>query len=231
MTAGTAMITGAGRGLGAELCRAYLRRGWQVLGVVRDAPSTEPPERYHPIVVDVAAAGAGSMIERSAAALTSHLDVLVNNAGIGGEADRLTDVSSAELSALWAVHCLGTVQCTQAVLPLLRASAWPKVVNVTSRVASFTRWEAGEFAGERISYAYRMAKAAQNMATLAMSQELGPHGVVVCAVHPGEFASGLNPDGSEEASVVAARLVEWVDGLDSADNGGWFDPRYGRIPW
>jgi NAD(P)-dependent dehydrogenase (short-subunit alcohol dehydrogenase family) len=231
MATGTAMITGAGRGLGAELCRAYLRRGWHVLGIVRDEHTTEPQDRYHPIVVDIAAPGAGAVIERAAAALTGHVDILVNNAGIGGVADRLADVRSEELWALWAVHCLGTVQCTQAVLPLLRASAGPKVVNVTSRVASFARWEAGEFAGEAVSYAYRMAKAAQNMATLAMSQELGPEGVVVCAVHPGEFASGLNPDGSEEAAVVATRLVEWMDGIGADHNGGWFDPRSGRIPW
>lgn len=233
---GNVLVTGAGRGLGLELCRLYERNGWTVFPVVRSARDAgrfdgSGPGECHPVVADLASDEAIGAIREWVSARVDRLDVLINNAGIPGAGTRVASVTPRELRDLLDVHCVGVLRCTQAVLPLLEARKGSKVVNVTSRVGSFARNAAGEFAGEPISYSYRVAKAAQNMLTLCMSQELGPRGVAVCALHPGEFRSGVNPDAEERAGAAAERIAGWLDGLDGGDAGHWHDPRVGRLPW
>ena len=230
------LITGAGRGLGYELCHLYLRMGWVVFPVVRSEGAAERfdatlPRRCHPVVADLASDDAIAAIRASVSAHVIGLDLLVNNAGIPGVGAQLASVTTREIGDLVNVHCLGVVRCTQAVLPLLQARRGSKIVNVTSRVGSFARAAAGEFADDSLSYAYRIAKAAQNMLTLCMSQELRPLGVMVCAVHPGEFRSGLNPEGDETPATVAKRFVDWLQDIGNGAAGRWHDPRVGTVPW
>jgi len=229
------LVTGAGQGLGYELCRIYLGMGWRVFPLVRSMPGAarfDPAvaRSCHPIIVDLVSEDPVGAIRAAVSAQTERLDVVINNAGVPGAATKLAALTPHELGQLLDVHCLGAILCTQAVLPLLRARG-SKIVNVTSRTASFAGNAAGEFAGESISYSYRIAKAAQNMLTLCMSDELGRAGVVVCAVHPGEFESALNPDGAEPAAEAAARMVSFIEGLGPDDHGLWHDPRVGQIPW
>ena len=229
---GNVLVTGAGRGLGLELCRLYARNGWTVFPIVRSAQDADRFDgACHPVVADLASDEAIQAIREPVSARVGHLDVLINNAGIPGASTEVASVTPRELRDLLDVHCVGVLRCTQAVLPLLEAGKGGKVVNVTSRVGSFARNSAGEFAGEAISYSYRVAKAAQNMLTLCMSQELGPRGVAVCALHPGEFKSELNPDAEELPRAAAERIARWLDGVNGEDAGQWHDPRVGRLPW
>jgi NAD(P)-dependent dehydrogenase (short-subunit alcohol dehydrogenase family) len=232
----SAVVTGASRGLGGELCSVLLRRGWRVFPVLRRPEAlarfaAAPAARCHPVVADLASDDAIETVHQAVRAHADALDVLVNNAGAPGAGTRLATVSPAEIAALVDVHCLAAVRATRAVLPLLLARPASRVVNVSSRVGSLERNAAGAFAGEPLSYSYRIAKAAQNMLTLCMSQELGPQGVVVCALHPGEFRSDLNPEGEESASSAAERIATWLGPLDAGAHGRWHDPRVGVLPW
>jgi NAD(P)-dependent dehydrogenase (short-subunit alcohol dehydrogenase family) len=230
----TVLVTGASRGLGYELCRLYLQRGWRVLPLVRRSDDAmfagTTPGECIPVIADLTAENAMRLVRASISGAASHLDVLINNAGLGGTATRLAEVSAGEIRDLIDVHCLGVLRCMQAALPLLAASPSPKVVNVTSRVASFARTTTGAFDAD-ISYAYRIAKAAQNMLTVIMSRELRQYGITVCALHPGQFASRLNPDGGEAPAVAAARVADWIHSLSATDNGSWQDPVEGIVPW
>ena len=185
----------------------------------------------HPIVADLRSDEALAVIAGAVSARTDRLEVLINNAGVPGASSTLEALNSRELTELLEVHCVGAVRCTKAVLPMLRAGLRPRVVNVTSRTASLARNAADEFVGETISYSYRIAKAAQNMLTLCMSDELAASGVVVCALHPGEFATALNPDGKESAAVAAKRIVPFVEELGPDDHGRWYDSRRRLMPW
>lgn len=230
-----ALITGASRGLGYELCQVYLRSGWVVFPILRAEHQAKrfeaaPEGRCHPVLADLASDEATEEIRARVSARTGHLDVLVNNAGMPGAATELATLAPREIAELVNVHCLAAVRCARAALPLLEAREGSKLVNVSSRVGSFSRNAGGQL-DEPVSYSYRIAKAAQNMLTVCMSQELGPLGVTVCAVHPGEFRSDLNPEGDESAAVAAERIVGWLEDVGRAHHGLWHDPRQGSIPW
>lgn len=236
-SAKSVLVTGAARGFGYELCRLYLQRGWRVFPLVR-APvaaatlSRMAPERCHPIVADVRDEEVAARIGAVMAQYAERLELLINNAGVSGRARRIEGVTAAEVLELLQVHCLGAIRCTKAVLPLLRAAQDAQVVNVSSRVASMARNAAGEFGGARFSYSYRLAKAAQNMFTLCLSEELAHEGIAVFAVHPGGLRTAMaTPEADTEPADAATRLADWLEAADRSMTRQFIDLGKGTMPW
>lgn len=104
-------------------------------------------------------------------------------------------------------------------------------MNISSRLASMQRQANGDYRHQGSSYGYRIAKAAQNMVSIAMSQELEADSVRVRAEHPGRLQTGLAPkDATMDPAIAAERLVTHVE---------WGDPRAlryvsleeGELPW
>jgi len=174
------LITGASRGRGRALVAAFLRRGCPVLGVVRSQLHAEELSRIHsqrfdPIVADIRSSELSTALRRTIDTRHGVLDVLVNNAGTRGH---LTSImQEPEISELFAVHCIGALRASRAALPFLQESQRGLVVNITSRFGSIARTAAGDFPGNKYSYSYRIAKAAQHMLTLCLSQQLWHHGI------------------------------------------------------
>jgi NAD(P)-dependent dehydrogenase (short-subunit alcohol dehydrogenase family) len=231
------LITGVSRGLGRALVASFLRRGCSVLGLVRSRSDAEQLSRIHsqhfdPVVADVTSPQLATALERAISARRGALDVLVNNAGTRGYLTSITQEPEPEVSALFAVHCVGALRATRVALPFLRKSPRGLVVNVTSRFGSIARTAAGDFPGNDNSYSYRVAKAAQNMLTLCLSQELSHDGISVCAVHPGGLRTDSGPPDPElSAEEGAERLAAWIMAADSSVNGGYFELDSGRSKW
>ena len=118
----------------------------------------------------------------------------------------------------------------QAALLSCGAGPQPAVVNVSSRFGSVPRNASGEFAALKVSYSYRIAKAAQNMLTLSMSLDPSLEGITVCAVHPGRFATG-NRKAAVTAEEAARRLAGWIEQLDPTLKGTFTDLDTGAIGW
>lgn len=151
------------------------------------------------------------------------VELLVNNAGAGSDQHRLKDVDLAMLDAVMQVNLGGVLRTVQALEVNLRAASAPVVVNVSSRLASLNDQQSGIYRDLGTSYAYRITKAAQNMATICLSEELSPH-VRVLAVHPGELATDLGQRHARtEPSVAAAQLVELLG------SGAWTSSDFVRL--
>ncbi|MFQ5937831.1 MAG: SDR family NAD(P)-dependent oxidoreductase [Acidiferrobacterales bacterium] len=231
------LITGASRGLGYELNRLYLERGWTSFPLVRDSAVADVlrqlfPGRCHPIIADLAFDDATAQITEAIYNCTKRLDLLINNAGIRGKSYTVDEVSPREVLDLLQVHCLGTIRCTKAVLPLLRAAEGAKIVNITSRLGSMAWNAAGEFAGQGFSYSYRIAKAAQNMFTLCLGHELIKEGIVVYGAHPDRLLTALAADDAgTQPTIAAARLIAWIERADADLVGHCIDLENGEIPW
>ena len=134
----TALVTGAGRGYGLELCRGLAARGAHVFGTVRDdegaaAFAEATGGSGTAILADVTDEAAGAAIAAALAARDQPLDLLVNNAGVMTTGARIEEVRIADVDHLLRVHVHGPIRCTQAALPWLRRS--PTARSSTSPAA------------------------------------------------------------------------------------------------
>lgn len=211
------VITGAARGLGRALTGELAGRGWSVVACVR-TPADGFPPGVRVVVQDVREPVPGGLLG------DDPVDVLVNNAGIGAVSARLGEVDPAGILDATDVNVAGPLRLTQAVLPNLLAAPDPLIVNVTSRLGSVADQAAGRYAGFGTSYAYRVSKAAQNMLTVALADELA--GRVRCwAVHPGVIATGMGrPEAATSPAEAARRLADLLASPETAS------PRYVSLP-
>jgi NAD(P)-dependent dehydrogenase (short-subunit alcohol dehydrogenase family) len=215
----TVVVTGASRGIGLEMCRRFAERGDRVIAGARDpagATKLAALARAHTnLSVHALDVAREPSIRAFAASLSgAPVDLLVNNAGIGGDRGRLPDANLSDWRAVLETNALGPVLLTQCLLPNLRAGAGKKVVHVTSRMGSVTDRPAGGY------YAYRMSKAALNMASLCMAVDLKADRIVSIVLNPGWVATDMGGSSarvSVEDSV--AGMIRVIDGLTPKDSG------------
>jgi NAD(P)-dependent dehydrogenase (short-subunit alcohol dehydrogenase family) len=227
-----AVVTGANRGLGLEVCRQLGARGYAVILCARDAAkgraAAEPLRRagadVHVQQLDVAddcsVKEAAAETERS----IGRLDVLVNNAGI--LYDTWQHAAGADLRVVreaFETNTLGPWRVTQAFLPLLRKSRHGRIVNVSSGAGQL-----GSLDGDTPGYS--LSKAAMNALTLMLAAELKSDRILVNAVCPGWVATDMGGKGGRPVEDGAAGVV-WAATLpDGGPTGRSF--RDGEpIPW
>ena len=103
---------------------------------------------------------------------------------------------------------------------------------MSSRLGSMTKMASGEFRDRKFTYSYRIAKAAQNMLTVCLEQELGSKGIRVNAIHPGVLKSGRNTlDADLDAWKAAENIFAWIETVKADDSGQFLQPGVGKLPW
>jgi NAD(P)-dependent dehydrogenase (short-subunit alcohol dehydrogenase family) len=230
---GSAVVTGANRGIGLEVARQLAARDFEVvLGSRDDEKGRRAAERLSsdgysvtPRQLDVAEPRS---VERFAKWLTSEareLDVLVNNAAI--HYDTWQHAADADLDVVreaLETNLLGAWRMAEACLPLLRESEHGRIVNVSSGAGSLTDMSSGG------APAYSASKAALNALTRMLAADLRSQGILVNSVCPGWVATDMGGPGGRPVSEGAAGVV-WAAVLpDDGPTGGFF--RDGRpIAW
>ncbi len=181
------VVTGAGAGIGSEICRILLERGETVIGCPRRpgsdklaALSREHGDRFHEVLMDVAD---DDSIERAAGEIgtrVDHVDRLFNNAGFYPKNEgSLGDLDRNTLGKAFQVNAVGPLKVTSALLPLLRKGSEKRLAQITSLMGSITDNSSGR------SYSYRLSTTALNMAVKNLAHELGHEGFIAVAIHPG----------------------------------------------
>ena len=137
-----ALVTGANRGIGFEVCRQLATRGFAVLLTARDAEKAQSAAnrlasvgQVEPLALDVADASSIKNAQNEVATKYGYLDVLVNNAGINydtWETAEDADINGTVMQTI-TTNLLGPWRVCQAFLPLLRKSRAARIVNVSSR--------------------------------------------------------------------------------------------------
>jgi NAD(P)-dependent dehydrogenase (short-subunit alcohol dehydrogenase family) len=198
-----AVVTGANRGIGLEVCRQLANRGYAaVLGsrsVERGAAAARPlideGLDVHVCQLDVADAAS---VERAAGwvALTfGRCDALVNNAAIEYDTDALATTADLErVHRAMETNLFGAWRTTLALLPLLRRATHPRIVNVSSEGGSLASMGPG-------TPAYHVTKAALHALTRTLSAELRAYGVLVTR----SARDGPRPTWAAEADGPSAR--------------------------
>lgn len=236
-----ALVTGANKGIGLEIARQLGRAGLHVLLGARNAVlgeqavTTLREEKINArcIALDVCHR---HTIDAAAARIEAEygrLDVLVNNAGITDKADGPPSRTSIEaVRRVFETNVFGALAVTQAMLPLLRKSNSPRIVNVSSGLGSLTHnndpgWE---FAQVKI-FGYNASKAALNMLTVQLAAELKDIGAKVNSADPGFTATDLNDHrGYQTVPQGAAAAVRLALLPDDGPTGGFFSAS-GQEPW
>jgi NAD(P)-dependent dehydrogenase (short-subunit alcohol dehydrogenase family) len=170
-----AIVTGAARGIGAATARRLAAEGAQVLLADRE-PMVEDTAAGigAPLLLDITAPDAGERLARAALDAWGRIDVLVNNAGIGGSKS-LEDSDDALLSRFIDTNLTAVLRVTREVLPYL-AQPGGAIVNVSSIFG---------IVGYPGSTAYAAAKGGVAQVTRQLAGDLGPRGIRVNAVAPG----------------------------------------------
>ena len=179
----TWMITGAGRGIGAEIARAALANGDRVvaaarkLGQLQDAFAGADPERIALVELDVASEAQAAPAVAAAVERFGRIDVLVNNAAYG-LLGRLEEVSSADIARQFAVNVHGVLHMLRAVLPTMRRQRGGHIMNISS-IAGITGFDGASV--------YCASKYAIEGLSASLALEVAPLGIKVTAVEPGFF--------------------------------------------
>ncbi|HEY3006618.1 MAG TPA: SDR family NAD(P)-dependent oxidoreductase [Micromonosporaceae bacterium] len=225
-----AVVTGGNRGIGLEVVRQLARRADTVVMGSRDPAKGERAAAAigdeHILVrrLDVTDPAGLAQLADELADRFGRLDVLVNNAAI--LYDTWQQASNADLDVVreaLETNLLGAWRTVLAFLPLLRASAHPRIVNVSSEAGALASMGGGE-------PAYDISKAALNALTRKLAAELARDGVLVNAVCPGWVATDMGGPGGAPVAAGAASVLWAVDLPDDGPSGGFF--RHGRpLPW
>jgi NAD(P)-dependent dehydrogenase (short-subunit alcohol dehydrogenase family) len=227
-----AVVTGANRGIGFEVCRQLGRLGARVVLGSRDtALGAKAEATLRSEGLDVTAHQLEVTDQQSVDALAAwleaeygRLDVLVNNAGIMPNKDRVLEASLDDLEAMWQVNLVGVWRTTKALLPLMQRGGWGRVVNVSSEAGSLTRTNA-------VATAYRVSKTALNAFTRSLADELRLQGILANAVCPGWVASDMGGPEATRTLEQGAASILWAITLDDDGPSGGFYQDGKPLPW
>ena len=228
---GKILITGANRGIGFELTRQYLKQG--DVHVFATCRTPKRAQQLHSLAAqhrssltilqlditdEVSIQAAVNAIAADAGA--GALDLLINNAGIAPRGDHqshsLGNLSMVAVSEVVSTNAVGPLIVTQACHDLLKAGNNPRVVMISSGLGSIHSARGG-------SYAYRMSKAAMNMAARVLAFDEAMSGIITVTVAPGWVKTemgGPNAAITPEESVNGLRTL--IAGLTSDDKGRFF---------
>ena len=242
-----ALITGANRSIGFEAARQLLKKGYYVyLGSrslengleAADKLKAEGLTAVEAIALDVTNDASVKNARTAIGNKTDVLDVLINNAGISGGFPQTAQTASTDtFKEVFDTNLFGVVRTTQAFIDLLKNSAEPRIVNVTSGLGSLTLHTDPTWKYYAVKGAiYGPSKAALNMYTITLAYELRDTPFKVNAVDPGYTATDFNHhSGPGTVEDAADRLVRCATIGADGPTGTFFsddnNPETGISPW
>jgi NAD(P)-dependent dehydrogenase (short-subunit alcohol dehydrogenase family) len=232
-----ALVTGANKGIGFEVARQLASQDIHVLLGSRDEDrgkkaveqlvSQNLPVSF--IQIDVTDQAS---IDAAVAEITNkhgRLDILINNSGVYGNEKRPSAVTLDVIKHNFDVNFFGAFSVARAFLPLIRKSSAGRIVNVSSGLGSFHFQETNP--QHYFHLGYSASKAALNMMTLQMAQELENTKIKVNACTPGLTATELTNFHGHSVEIGAKSSVFLATLPDDGPSGKYFDEHCQQHPW
>lgn len=182
-----AIVTGGATGIGNGIAAALIAAGATVVLAARDAARGEEAARTLGCSFERTDITSADDIERLVTAVVGRLgriDVLVNNAATTWGFGPFLEVTGAGFDSVFDVNVRGTFFVTQRVAREMIARGAGSIVNIGSNISMMA---------ERDTSHYMASKGALNSLTFALADELGPHGIRVNTIAPGEIQVGRDP--------------------------------------
>ena len=238
----SALVTGANKGIGFETAKQLAELGYFVYIGSRDKDkglaaikklNASGYTNVYCIALDVTDINSIQSARQELEVKTQQLDILINNAGIRGEVPQpASKVPIDRLRLVFETNFFGAVQTTQAFMDLLKKAQQPRIVNVTSDLASLTNhsdptWKFYPFK----SAAYSPSKTALNAYTVMLAFEMKDTNFKVNCVNPGRTATDFNNFKGEKTVKQAAGVIVKYATLDKDGATGKFFCEEGETAW
>jgi len=230
-----AVVTGANRGIGLEICRQLGRRGGirVYLTARNEAKGNAAAQTLRDEGIDVEFYPLDVTSEQSVKLFAGWLegtckrcDILVNNAGILADprGSRFLDSRPATYRQTLETNVFGPLLLIQALVPLMKKNRYGRIVNISSAQGQLSDMGVG-------TPAYRISKAALNALTCVLATELTGSGILVNSMCPGWVRTDMGGPGAPRTVQQGADTAIWLATLpDNGASGGFFRDRM-PIPW
>jgi NAD(P)-dependent dehydrogenase (short-subunit alcohol dehydrogenase family) len=229
-----ALVTGANRGLGFEVCRQLGRQGCRVILTSRDPLKGQAAAQilldeglsidYHQL--DITDEAGIQAVYKFVRKKYHRLDILVNNAGIylRGEDNSVMTLSLDALCRTLETNTFGALRLCQVFIPLMKKNHYGRVVNVSSSMGRHV------YMG-KMAAAYRLSKDALNALTQMIAASIQTRDVLVNSCHPGWVRTELGGRTASLSVEEGADTIVWLATLpEGGPSGGLFENRQ-RLEW
>jgi len=243
------LVTGANRGLGLGFVRHLAERQAVVIAACRNPATAEELNEIlstcgpgsFAVQMDLNDLASIQQAAETVASRASHVDVLLNNAGVSSKNhpnDPILGVNPVELMSVLQTNVVGTLTVTQTFLPLLDKGCTRVVMNLSSQLGSIDKcWGIqGRYGGVG---SYRMSRAANNMMMRCFGGELREEGYTFVAMSPGHVNTDMGAAGGRKPPLEVAESVNGMltslENLTRQDNGKFLginnDGSCSELPW
>jgi NAD(P)-dependent dehydrogenase (short-subunit alcohol dehydrogenase family) len=222
----TALVTGANRGIGLEVCRQLAMRGLRVMLTARDLSKAQEAARSVQSSGEIVPVRLDVTDPASIRALAGqHVDVLVNNAGILVDEDTgILELTAEKLRATFDTNVFAPIAVSQLVVPGMISRGYGRIVNVSSQAGQLTSMAT-------YAPAYSMSKAALNAFTRQLAAAAEGTGVLVNSACPGWVRTDMGGPGAPRSVEQGADTIVWLATLGAeGPTGGFFSDRK-AIAW
>jgi NAD(P)-dependent dehydrogenase (short-subunit alcohol dehydrogenase family) len=225
-----AIVTGANRGIGFEVCRQLAALGIKVVLTARDEnKGREAARKLQNEGLDIEFYQLDVTSEQSIRGLVDwidqnfkRLDILINNAGI--LVDRGVTTMEADIDKIretMETNVYGTLQMCKGLVPLMRNNGFGRIVNFSSGAGSLSRMRKGQ-------PGYCISKASVNVVTRLLANELAGTNITVNSMDPGPVHTDMNPNG-ERTPARGADTAVWLATV-CTETGKFFSDRK-EVAW
>ncbi|MBN8645458.1 MAG: SDR family oxidoreductase [Planctomycetes bacterium] len=222
----TYLVTGANRGLGLEFVRQLKARGERVFATARTPRDAADLRALTPDVLALDVSSESSIQSLAAALKGQAIDVLINNAGVFGNDPGLNEITMGEFQRVFAANTFGPALLVKALVKNVEAGRKRQVFTISSTLGSITHSSHG------FSWSYRSSKAAVNMLTAAMHNELSPRGFTCVTFCPGWNKTDMGgKDAPLEPKDSIRSLIGVMDRIVPADSGRFLSHEGNAIAW
>jgi len=240
----TVMITGSNRGLGFEFARQYAGNGWRVIATARRPESATDlhklREQFPNVIIErLDVTDEARIVELAREYANEPIDLLINNAGVGGgAADPDITLDAETFHDVLAVNTFAPLRITQAFLPSVLQSRQKKVAVITSRLGSLTlatNYTVGSPFDDSLYYS--ISKAGVNMGMRRFALQLADRDVSVAILHPGPVATDMLANSGYDLSKAytpeqsIGGMIRYLDQLGPERSGEFYGHDGIQVPW
>ncbi|MBN2155314.1 MAG: SDR family oxidoreductase [Candidatus Lokiarchaeota archaeon] len=232
------LITGSNRGIGLEFTKQYLLRNDSVIATCR-SPTTarklqnlkkQYKNRLMIVEMDVSNFKSIQKAYEKISGKINSINILINNAGIisGNEETeyRMGTMHQEDFLHVFNVNSIAPVWISERFLNLLVKGSNPKIINITSRMGSITEKT------DKSHYSYCMSKAALNMASKLLANDLESQKIGVWAIHPGWSKTDMGGYHAPlDPKKTVSSMIRLIDGKTIPETGKFLNWDGKEIPW